>query len=79
MHSVQMLTEYVAIKEELLTEVTPGMRQDFSTTLTGRISMLNVLPQLLHVVDPLLANEDCAAFQADETESFLMRGLHMAP
>lgn len=62
MHSVQMLTEYVAIEEELLTEVTPGMRQDFSTSLTGRISMLDMLPQLLHVVDTLLANEDCAAF-----------------
>ena len=62
MHSVQMLTEYIAIEEELLTEVTPGVRQDFGTALTGGISMLNVLPQLLHVVDTLLANEDCAAF-----------------
>ena len=79
MHPVEVLTEDVAVEEELFTEIAPGMRQDLSPAVTRWVAMLDVRSQLLHVVDALLANEDGAALQTDEAESFLVRGLHVAP
>jgi len=35
--------------------------------------------QFLHMVDALLSDENSAAFEADETESLLMDGLHVTP
>lgn len=40
--------------------------------------MLNMTPQLLHVVDPLLSNKHGSAFEADQAEGFLVDRLHMA-
>ena len=79
MHPVQVLAEDIAIEEELFTEVAPRVRKDLGAALVGRVPVLYVLPQTLHVVDALLSNEDGAALQADQTERLLMRGLHMSP
>ena len=78
MHPVEMFAEYIAIEEELLTKVAPGMGQNLGALVTGRVTVLDMITQLLHVIDSLLANENCAAFEADETESFLVNRLHMA-
>ena len=40
--------------------------------------MLNMTPQLLHVVDPLLSYKHGSAFEAHQAEGFLVDGLHMA-
>ena len=79
MHPVQVLAEDIAIEEELFTEIAPGMRKDLRAALVRRVPMLYMLSQLLHVVDALLANENRAALQADQTERLLMCGLHMPP
>ena len=79
MHPVQVLAEDIAIEEELFAEIAPRMRKDLRTALVRRVPMLYVHPQLLHVVDALLANEDRAALQAHQAERLLMRGLHMSP
>ncbi len=73
-----MLDERVAVEEELLAEVTPWVRQDFSTAVRCGVSLFNVAPQVLHVVDPLLPDEHGSAFKANETESLLMRVFHVA-
>ena len=41
--------------------------------------MLDMQSQLLGVIDALLANEDRATLEADQTESLLVRCLHVAP
>ena len=74
-----MLLENGGIEEVLFAEVAPRVGQNFSTAVTGRVAVLYVVPQLLHVVDALLANENCAAFQAHKAEGFLVGLLHVAP
>jgi len=78
MHPVQVLAENVAVEEELFAEVTPWVRQNLSATVTRGVSMFDMVTQLLHVVNPLLANEDSATFEADKTKGLLMCGLHVA-
>ena len=60
-HSVQMLLKLQLVKVELLTEVAPRMRQDFSALFSPRVPVLNVVPQLLNVIDTLLSYKDCSA------------------
>ena len=61
MHSIKVLLEHVGIEKVLLAEVAPWVGQDFSSAVTGRVAVLNVVPQFLHVVNTLLADEHCAA------------------
>ena len=39
--------------------------------------MLDMHPQLLHMVDPLLSNKDCATLETDEAESLLVIRFHV--
>ena len=78
MHAIQMFHKCVHVEEELLAEVTPGVRQDFSTTVGGRIAFLNMASQILHVIDPLLPDKDSPSFETDHAESLLMCVLHVA-
>ena len=78
-HAVQVLNKHIAVKEELLAEVTPWVGEDLCTTITRWVPMLDVSSQVLHVIDSLLTDENCAAFQADETKGLLMRVFHVAP
>lgn len=72
-----MFAKDVAIEEELLAEVTPGVGQNLSAPVTGRVAVLDMLPQLLHMVDPLLSYKDSAALKTDEAEGLLVRRFHM--
>ena len=65
MHAIQMFHERVHIEEELLAEIAPRVRQDFGATVRGGIAFLDVASQVLHVVDPLLANEHGPSLEAD--------------
>jgi len=78
MVTVEVLVKYSTIEEELLTKIAPWMRQDFCTSVTGGVSMLDVTPELLHVVDSLLADEHGAALEANQAESLLMGRFHVA-
>ena len=42
-HAIQMLLEQIGIKEVFFAKVTPWMRQDFGSTVTGWITMLNMV------------------------------------
>mmetsp|Transcript_4009 Transcript_4009/g.5317 ORF Transcript_4009/g.5317 Transcript_4009/m.5317 type:complete len:141 (+) Transcript_4009:1685-2107(+) len=79
MHPIQMLLENISIKEVFLAEIAPRMGQDLGTAITRWVTVLDMRAQFLHVIDALLSDEYRATFDADETESFLMRGFHVAP
>ena len=77
MEPAKMVKECQVIVEVLFTEVTPRVRQYFSTSFTRCITMLKMVPQLLLMVDSLLSDEHCAPLEANFTESLLMVGFHM--
>ena len=77
-HAVQVLNKHIAVKEELLAEVTPWVGEDLCTTITRWVPMLDVSSQVLHVIDSLLTDEHCAVLKADETKGLLMRVFHVA-
>ena len=62
MITMEVLIERVSIEEKLFAKVTPWMWQNFGASVTGRVSMLNVTPELLHMVDPLLSYKHSATF-----------------
>ena len=72
MHLVQMFMEDSGVKEELLAEITPRMRKDFGTTITGWVAMFNMIAELLHVIYPLLPDKDSASLETHQTEGLLM-------
>lgn len=72
MKLVQMLLKFLNIVKKFFAEVTPWVWQDLGAPFRPEISMFNVRTQLLNVVNPLLPNENCAAFQADFAECPLM-------
>lgn len=78
MIAVQVLIESAPVEEKFFTKVTPWMRQDFGALVTCRVSMLNMTPQLLHVVDSLLTHKHSTALEANQAEGFLMCCLHVA-
>jgi hypothetical protein len=65
------------IEEELLTEITPRMRQNLSTFLRPNIAIFNVVPQRLYMVNPLLSNKDGASCQANLAKSLLVSCFHV--
>ena len=76
-HAVQMLFKLISIEEVLFAEVAPRMRQNLGASVAGRVTVLYVLAQRLHVIYALLADEHGAAFEADFAESLLMHLLHV--
>ena len=78
MHTMEMLTKFLCIVEELLTEVAPWMWQDFGTRRTGWVTIFNMLPKLLQMVDSLFSNEYGASLETHQAECLLMDGLHVA-
>ena len=79
MHTVEMLTKNDVIEEKFFTKVTPGMRQNLSTSITRRVTVLNMITQLLNMVDALLADKHCATLETDQTKCLLVCFLHVAP
>lgn len=75
--SIQMIDEHQLVEEILLAEITPGVRQYFCLSVRTRISLLNMLPHMLDVVESLLSDEDEATFQTNFAESLLMLSLQM--
>lgn len=61
-HSVEVLLEAVDVEEVLLAEIAPGVRQYLGAPVAGRITMLNMVPQFLHVIDALLPHKYSAPF-----------------
>jgi len=78
MGPLQVVHEAELIEVVLFAEVAPGVGQDLGTPLVGGVSVLDVLPELLDVVDAVLANKDSAALETDFAESFLVHRLEVA-
>ena len=68
----EMIVELVVVVVELFAEVAPGMGQDLRAPLVGRVTVLDVRPQCLQVVDSLLSYEHCPSFEADFAERLLV-------
>ncbi len=76
--SIQMIDEHQLVEEILLAEITPGMRQYLCLSICARISLLNMLLQLLvDVVESLLSDEDEATFHTNFAKSLLVLSLQM--
>ena len=78
MHTIEMLSKTDVIEEKLFTKVTPGMRQNLSSSIARRVTVLNMITQLLNVVDALLADEHCATLETDQTKCLLVCFFHVA-
>lgn len=78
MKLMQVLFESLCVVEELFTEVTPGMRQDLSPTLSPGVTIFNMRAQFLDVVNTLLTNEDGATLETYFAEGLLMDLFEMA-
>ena len=79
MHTIEMLSKTDVIEEKLFTKVTPGMRQNLSSSIARRVTVLDMITQLLNVVDALLADEHCATLETNKAKCLLMCFLHVAP
>ena len=75
---VQVIIECQVVEEELLAKVAVGVRQDLSMAFVTQITLLDMGPQGVHMVQTLLADEDCSAFEANFAERLLVPGLHVA-
>ena len=76
---MKMLIERVDVKKEFFTKIAPGMWQYLSSFIAWRISVFYMISQLLHMVYPLLSDENSATLQTHKAKSLLMDSLHMAP
>ena len=72
-----MIEKCEIIELKLLAEVAIWMWQDFSMSIIAHISVLNVLPQCFHMVEPLLADEHSSTLEADLAKCLLMMLLQM--
>ena len=79
MHTVEVLSKTDIIEEKFFAKVAPWVRQDLCPFIISRVTVLNMITQLLNVVDALLADEHCATFETDKAECLLMSFLHVAP
>lgn len=70
--SRQMVIKQQIIVDELFAKITIWMRQYLTKSIVSRITVLNVLPQLLDMVQPLLPDKHGPTFQANLTERFLV-------
>lgn len=59
---VEMVKEHLVIEEVLLAEVAPGVRQNLGLSLVAGVTVVDMIPELLEVVQPLLTDEDQSAF-----------------
>ena len=62
MHTVEMLSKDVIIEEEFFAKIAPRVRQYLGAPVAGRITMLDMVPQFLHVIDALLPYKYSAPF-----------------
>ena len=67
-----MIVKDQIIEEVRLAEVAPGMRQDLCLLICTSVTMIYMLSQVLHVIEPLLLDKDKAALQAHLTKSLLV-------
>ena len=79
MHTVEMLGKTIVIEEEFFAKVAPGMWQDLGSSVTRRVTVLDVITQLVNMVDALLADEHCASLETDQTKCLLVCFFHVAP
>ena len=78
MHSLKVIQEDQFIEVVLFTKVAPRVWQNLCALLSSWVAMLDMGPQLLHVIDSLFSNEDCSARQTNFAECLLVSGLQMA-
>lgn len=60
--SIQVIDENQLVEEILLTKITPRMRQYLCLLFCARVSLLNMLLELLNVVEPLFSDEYKTSF-----------------
>ena len=75
---LHMWEEFQVVETELLAKVTVRMWKDLSIPVITKISILNMTPELLGVVQSLLSDEHSSTFKADLTKSLLMIGFHVS-
>jgi len=74
---VQVVDEGQVIEEELLAEVTVWMGHDLPVLFIADVSVFDVGTELLYVIESLLSDEDCTAFEADLAEGSVVRAFQM--
>jgi len=73
-----MILEHLIVKEELLAEVAPWVRQDLGALLRASIAVFNVTAQGLQVIRALLSDKHRASFQTNLAKGLLMIRLKMS-
>ena len=79
MHTVEVLSKDDIVEEEFFAKVTPRMWQDLGSLITCRVTVFDMITQLLNMVDALLADEHCATLETNKAECLLMCFFHVAP
>jgi hypothetical protein len=70
---VDVVDEGQVIEQELLAEVAVWMWHDLSVSFIADVSVFDVGTELLYVIESLLPDEDCTAFEADLAEGSVVR------
>jgi len=74
---VHVVDEGQVVEQELLAEVAVWMGHDLSVPFIADVSVFDVGTELLYVIESLLPDEDCTAFEADLAEGSVVRTFQM--